>query len=146
MLVAKLEVLGDIDRRGAIRFDADSPSTLRTPDGIPIDVTVENFSRTGFRFVTEVDFPIGTLVSLGLSGAGARAARIVRRRGDSYGCAFMKPLTSEEAVRAFKGQDSILSELASALEARFVSAEQARNTPMNRARAMVESVSRFLKS
>lgn len=119
MLVAKLEILGDIDRRGAIRFDADSPSTLRTPDGAPIDVRVEDFSRTGFRFGSELDLPVGTLVSLGLSGAGSRAAKIVRRSGNSYGCAFMKALTEEEIAHAFRGQEHILADLSAALSARF---------------------------
>ncbi|RYE00735.1 MAG: PilZ domain-containing protein [Sphingomonadales bacterium] len=119
MLVTKLEILGDIDRRGAIRFDADSPSTLRVPDGKPIDVIVEDFSRTGFRFVADVDLPIGTLVSLGLSGAGSRAARVMRRRGNSYGCAFMEALSTEDVARAFKGQESVLADLSQRLDARF---------------------------
>lgn len=119
MLVAKLEILGDIDRRGAIRFDTDSPSTLRTPDGGPIDVQVEDFSRTGFRFSSEIDLPVGTLVSLGLSGAGSRAAKVVRRSGSTYGCAFMKALTEEEIAHAFKGQEQVLADLSAALMARF---------------------------
>ncbi|NYT42750.1 PilZ domain-containing protein [Sphingomonas sp. R-74633] len=119
MLVAKLEILGDIDRRGAIRFDADSPSTVRAPDGAPIDVQVEDFSRTGFRFASDLDLPVGTLVSLGLSGAGSRAAKVVRRNGSTYGCAFMKALTEEEIAHAFKGQEHILADLSAALAARF---------------------------
>ncbi|MDH4744788.1 PilZ domain-containing protein [Sphingomonas sp. CBMAI 2297] len=119
MLVAKLEILGDIDRRGAIRFDTDSPSTLRTPDGGPIDVQVEDFSRTGFRFSSELDLPEGTLVSLGLSGAGSRAAKVVRRSGNTYGCAFMKALTEEEIAHAFRGQEHVLADLSAALAARF---------------------------
>lgn len=126
MLVTKLEILGDIDRRGAIRFDADSPSTLRMSDSRPIDVRVEDFSRTGFRFVSDVDFPIGTLVSLGLSGAGSRAARIMRRRGDRYGCAFMVALTTEEIDRAFKGQENVLADLSARLHERFQMAEEQR--------------------
>jgi len=126
MLVTKLEILGDIDRRGAIRFDAESPSTLRVPDGKPIDVTVEDFSRTGFRFTTNLDLPLGTLVSLGLSGAGSRAARIVRRRGNGYGCAFMVALSEEDIARAFKGRESVLADLSSKLEARFRFAEEER--------------------
>lgn len=119
MLVAKLEILGDIDRRGAIRFDADSPSTLRVPDGAPIDVQVEDFSRTGFRFSSDLDLPVGTLVSLGLSGAGSRAAKVVRHSGRTYGCAFMKALTEEEIAHAFRGQEQILADLSAALAARF---------------------------
>jgi hypothetical protein len=145
MLIAKIEILGDIDRRGAIRFDTDSPSTLRAPDGAPIDVRVEDFSRTGFRFVTDIDLPIGTLVSLGLSGAGSRAARVMRRRGDSYGCAFMTALTDEEIGRAFKGSEDILADLSSALHARFAFAEEERRKPMNRVKAMLKTVERFVR-
>ena len=119
LLVAKLEILGDIDRRGAIRFDTDSPSTLRTPDGGPIDVQVEDFSRTGFRFVSDVDLPIGTLVSLGLSGAGSRAAKVMRRKDNVYGCAFMKAFTEEDIARAVKGQEEVLADLSAALAERF---------------------------
>lgn len=145
MLIAKLEILGDIDRRGAIRFDADSPSTLRSPDGEPIDVAVDDFSRTGFRFTADVDLPIGTLVSLGLSGAGSRAARIMRKRDHSYGCAFMKALTDEEIGRAFKGQEAILAELSSALEARFSFADADNNPAVNRVRTMLDSLRKLLR-
>src|SRR5689334_7942582 len=75
LLVARLEVMGEIDARGAIRFRVDSATTLRGMDGKPFDVTVENFSRTGFLFVADVDLPVGTLVSVGLSGAGVREAK-----------------------------------------------------------------------
>ncbi|WP_264938358.1 PilZ domain-containing protein [Sphingomonas caeni] len=145
MLVAKLEILGDIDRRGAIRLDADSPSTLRAPDGQPIDVIVDDFSRTGFHFTANVDLPIGTLVSLGLSGAGSRAAQVMRRRDNGYGCAFMKALSDEEIGRAFKGQEAILAEISSALEARFAFVEGERNKPLNRVKALLEALRRSLR-
>lgn len=130
MLVAKLEILGDIDRRGAIRFDVDSPSTLRVPDGAPVDVQVEDFSRTGFRFLSDLDLPVGTLVSLGLSGAGSRVAKIVRRKDNTYGCAFMKALTEEEIARAFKGQEAVLADLSAALAERFGKEPKARSKPL----------------
>ena len=145
MLVAKLEILGDIDRRGSIRFDSDSPSTLRVSDGEPVDVVVDDFSRTGFHFTANVDLPIGTLVSLGLSGAGSRAAQIMRRRNNGYGCAFMKALTDEEIGRAFKGQEAILAEISSALEARFAFAEEERNKPLNRVKALLLQLRRTLR-
>jgi hypothetical protein len=145
MLVAKLEILGDIDRRGAIRFDADRPTTLRAPDGEPLDVVVDDFSRTGFRFTSDVDLPIGTLVSLGLSGAGSRVAMIMRKRADSYGCAFMRALTDDEIGRAFKGQEAILAEISSALEARFAFAEEERNKPINRVKSLLDALRRSLQ-
>lgn len=145
MLVAKLEILGDIDRRGSIRFDADSPSTLRAPDGEPFDVIVDDFSRSGFHFTANIDLPIGTLVSLGLSGAGSRAARILRRRNNGYGCAFMKPLTDEDINRAFKGQEAILAELSSAIEARFAFADAERSKSLNRVKTLLDALRRTLR-
>ncbi|HSI16387.1 MAG TPA: PilZ domain-containing protein [Sphingomonas sp.] len=143
--MAKLEVLGDIDRRGAVRFDTDSSSTLRMPDGAPFDVIVDDFSRSGFHFTANIDLPIGTLVSLGLSGAGSRAARIMRRRDNGYGCAFMKALTDEEIGRAFRGQEAVLAEISSALEARFAFAEEERNRPINRIRSLLLALRRSLR-
>lgn len=111
MLVARLEVLGQVDARGAIRFTVDSETTLRGMDGKPFDVTVENFSRTGFLFVGDVDLPVGTLVSVGLAGAGAREAKVVRRDGPRHGCEFLMPLPMRELAHAFKGQAQVLAEL-----------------------------------
>ncbi|MET0310107.1 MAG: PilZ domain-containing protein [Sphingomonas sp.] len=111
MLVARLEVMGEIDARGAIRFRVDSATTLRGMDGKPFDVTVENFSRTGFLFVADVDLPVGTLVSVGLSGAGVREAKVVRRDGERHGCEFLMPLPQRELAHAFKGQAEVLAEL-----------------------------------
>lgn len=131
MLVARLEVLGEIDERGAVRFTVDSASTVRGMNGEPVNVIVENFSRTGFLFVADVDFPAGTLVSIGLSGAGVREAKVVRREGREHGCEFLMPLPRRELDRAFKGQDLVLADLEAALERRFreVAAAEVRVEP-----------------
>lgn len=115
MLVARLEVLGEVDERGAVRFTVGSLTTLRGMDGTPIDVVVDNFSRTGFMFIADVEFPAGTLVSVGLSGAGAREAKVVWRDGDKHGCEFLMPLPRSKIERAFNGQ----RDLVAALEAKF---------------------------
>lgn len=115
MLVARLEVVGEVDARGAIRFNVDSATTLRGMDGVPFDVVVENFSRTGFLFSGDVDLPVGTLVSVGLSGAGVREAKIVRRDEQHYGCEFLMPLPKRELIHAFKGQARVLADLQAAL-------------------------------
>lgn len=144
MLTAKVDILGDIDRRGAIRFDVDSPSTLRAPDGKPIDVIVEDFSRTGFRISTEVDLPVGTLISLGLAGAGARVAQILRVRGNRYGCAFMKPLTDAEVAQAFQGQEAILADLARTLATRLGQVDDPATVPISRVKQMIDKLRRTL--
>jgi hypothetical protein len=116
LLVVRIEVLGEVGERGAVRFTVDSNSTIRGMNGEPVDVMVENFSRTGFFFSGEVDLPIGTLISVGLSGAGAREAEVVRREGAGHGCEFMVPLPRREMEKAFRGQEEVLADLMAALE------------------------------
>ncbi len=115
VLVARLEVLGEVDRRGAIRFVVDGETTARGMDGTPVDVIVEDFSRTGFRFVGDVDFPVGTLVSIGLAGAGAREAKVIRRDGPRHGCEFLVPLPQSVMKKAFRGQEEVVAALEAAL-------------------------------
>lgn len=119
MLVARVEVLGEIDARGGIRFTIDQESVVRGIDGAPIDVIVENFSRTGFLFAGDVDLPVGTLISIGLSGAGAREAKVVRRDGDAHGCEFLVPLPARDMAKAFRGQEELVSSIEEALERRY---------------------------
>lgn len=111
MLVARLEVLGEIDERGSVRFTVDSDSIIRGMDGEPVNVVVENFSRTGCLFSGDLELPVGTLVSIGLSGAGAREAKVVRREGTAHGCEFLMPLPREKMRNAFRGQDELVAEL-----------------------------------
>ncbi|MDP5277358.1 PilZ domain-containing protein [Sphingomonas sp. DG1-23] len=119
MLVARLEVLGEVDPRGAIRFHVASESTLRGADGRPIEVLVDNFSRTGFLFVSEEEFPPGTLIAIGLSGAGSREAQVVWREGQRHGCEFLVPLPQSKMARAFEGQADVLANLESELRKRL---------------------------
>jgi hypothetical protein len=125
VLVARVEVLGEIDSRGGIRFTVDQESVVRGLDGAPVDVIVENFSRTGFLFVGDVDLPPGTLISIGLSGAGAREAKVIRRDGDAHGCEFLMPLPNREMANAFRGQEELVSSIEAALERRYREAEPA---------------------
>ncbi|MCW3836522.1 PilZ domain-containing protein [Sphingomonas canadensis] len=115
MLVARIEVLGEVDARGAIRFHVDSDSVVRGMNGVPVSVRVENFSRTGILFHGDVDLPEGTLISIGLSGAGAREAKVVWRDGDAHGCEFLMPIARRDMARAFRGQGEVLAELRAAL-------------------------------
>jgi hypothetical protein len=111
MLVAKLELMQGQERRAALRLTIDAPTTLRGPDAAPIDVRIENFSRHGFRVVTDAALPVGLLVRVGLSGAGVREAAIVRRDADGYGCAFMEPLKQSDMDRAFRPPELVVTEL-----------------------------------
>lgn len=125
MLVARLEVLGEIDSRGAVRFTVDAESTVRGVDGLTVDVVVDNLSRTGFLFTADAEIAPGALVALGLSGAGAREARVVWRDGSRHGCEFLMPLPQSAMAKAFKGRDAIVADLEAALQRRF----RAANTP-----------------
>jgi hypothetical protein len=119
VLVARLEVLGEVDPRGAIRFHVASESTLRGADGRPIEVLVDNFSRTGFLFVSDEEFPSGTLIAIGLSGAGSREAQVIWRDGRRHGCEFLVPLPQSKMARAFQGHQEVLANLESALRERL---------------------------
>lgn len=119
MLVARLEVLGEVDERGSIRFAVDSRTTLRGGDGRPVDVVIDNFSRTGFLFLSDIEFPAGTLVSVGLSGAGAREAKVVWRDGNRHGCEFLVPLPRSKMERAFRGQQDLVAALEAKLTGRL---------------------------
>lgn len=116
MLVARIEVLGEIDERGSARFTVDHDSTVRGMNGLPVDVVVDNFSRTGLMFTGDADLPVGTLVSIGLGGSGVREAKVVRRDGAEHGCEFLVPLPQWAMKAAFRGQDAMVAEIEAALE------------------------------
>ena len=137
MLVARLEVLGEVDPRGAIRFHVASESTLRGADGRPIEVLVDNFSRTGFLFVSDEEFPSGTLIAIGLSGAGSREAQVVWREGRRHGCEFLVPLPQSKMARAFQGHQEVLANLESALRERLGRNQLAAPGPVDPPRANV---------
>jgi hypothetical protein len=130
VLVARLEVLGEVDPRGAIRFHVASESTLRGTDGQPFEVLVDNFSRTGFLFVSDEDFPSGTLVAIGLSGAGSREAQVVWREGRRHGCEFLVPLPQSKMARAFQGHGEVLANLEAELRKRLNRTERAAEAPV----------------
>lgn len=157
MLVARLEVLGEVDPRGAIRFHVASESTLRGADGRPIEVLVDNFSRTGFLFVSDEEFPPGTLIAIGLSGAGSREAQVVWREGRRHGCEFLVPLPQSKMARAFQGQADILANLEAELRKRLPQArpaparaseaprpQPAASAPAARKQKLVDAIRQFL--
>lgn len=118
MLVARLEVLGEMDRRGSIRFAIDRESTLRDMEGRPFDVRVEDLSRTGLLFASAQIFPVGTVLSIGLSGGGTHEAKVVWQQGERHGCEFFMPLPRSKMDRAFQGQAAVLAEIEAALTGR----------------------------
>ena len=89
------------EARKATRREAKAASTLRAGGMRATDVTVLDLSQTGFRIATGVVLEVGQEISIGLSGVGARAARVAWARDAEYGCAFEAPLEPEEAATAF---------------------------------------------
>lgn len=87
-------------RRAGTRAAVARPSTLRAGE-VPLDVTVEDLSRTGFCFSSAVAIPEGTAVRVGLAGAGRAAAEVTWRRGERHGCVFRPALARAQVDAAF---------------------------------------------
>lgn len=88
-------------RRGDARAVIARPSTVRAPDETPRDVTVEDLSSAGFSFSSAAAIPAGTILHVGLAGAGRASARVAWSRGDRHGCVFQPALTSAQVDAAF---------------------------------------------
>lgn len=90
-------------RRTATRVRVARPSTLRADERGPLDVTVEDLSPAGFSFSFSGDTPIaiGSLVHVGLAGAGRASARVAWHDGDRHGCLFAPSLTADQVDAAF---------------------------------------------
>ena len=84
----------------AARVTLDRPATMRDPSRAPIDVRVRDLSATGALLEAEAGLPIGTLVSLGLAGAGLQLARVVRETPGAMAIEFMLPLDAAAVSRA----------------------------------------------
>ena len=82
--------------RSAERLSVERPSTLRGPDGMPVDATIEDLSTTGCRLSLHDTESIGEYVMIGLAGVGIRSAQVIWSEADRIGCAFDKPLTAAE--------------------------------------------------
>lgn len=99
--MALVATLYSDDARGAERRSVELDGTLRGPAHTPHDVLVSELSANGFRVPATGALSVGSRITLGLSGVGARAARIVRMAGeDQYGCEFVSPLTPGELAAA----------------------------------------------
>lgn len=99
--MALVATLYSDDARGSERRQVELDGTLRGPAHTPHDVLVSELSSTGFRVPATGALSVGSRITLGLSGVGARAARIVRLAGDEqFGCEFISPLSPGELAAA----------------------------------------------
>jgi hypothetical protein len=87
------------EARAADRLEADVDSTVRDAASRPHTVIVKDLSSTGCGMETQAELEVGASILIGLPGIGVRAARVVRRDGHFYGCAFDVPV-SRRAIRS----------------------------------------------
>lgn len=80
-------------KRSSIRHKVERWSTLRTSDGAPQDVTIDDLSLTGFRMSGGDKMAQGDLIMVGLAGIGAREATVVWVGDGIAGCDFSVPIT-----------------------------------------------------
>ena len=92
----------------AARTQVDRPATMRDPARAPIDVVLRNLSETGALLEADETLPIGTLVSLGIAGAGIHIGRIARLTPTGMATEFMVPLDPSAVARA-KTAETIVS-------------------------------------
>jgi hypothetical protein len=92
------------DQRGGERQALEADATLRHEDRVPHDVTIDEISSTGCHVATLLDFPAGTVASLGIPRIGMHQVRLVRETGGGYGCAFLRPLTASELATALASE------------------------------------------
>jgi hypothetical protein len=100
-------------RRTRLRATIEQASTVRTDYSGPVDISVENFSKDGFRFSANSNISAGTLIRVGLAGAGQANARIAWQEGQHHGCIFLPALNHVQIEAAFShsGKDSSVESL-----------------------------------
>lgn len=93
--------------RAADRRAMQADVTVRDEDSQPIDAEILDLSTSGCLIVVNRDLQVPSIVRIALPGTGRFAARVVRRQGDRFGCAFVDPL-SQEAVSTARAVDTVL--------------------------------------
>lgn len=88
--------------RSSERLAIGRPSTLRGPDGKPVDVRIEDLSATGCRLGIPFSLQADEEVMIGLPGVGMRSARVIWTEAGQAGLAFADPIsfTDVEETRA----------------------------------------------
>jgi hypothetical protein len=93
-------------RRTSPRATIARASTVRTGHASPFDVSVEDLSETGFRFSSDHIMLAGSVIRVGLAGAGQANARIAWQQDDRHGCVFEPALTRAQVAAAFTHSDN----------------------------------------
>jgi hypothetical protein len=92
---------GSNQRRTRSRAIVAQASTIRAHSTMPVDVHVEDLSQDGFCFTSDVTIPTGTIIGVGLAGAGRASARVAWHDGERHGCVFHPALTNMQIKSAF---------------------------------------------
>jgi hypothetical protein len=84
------------DARWEERHHVDLAATLRDLGGSPIDIVIEDVSRSGFCIAEVPDLSLGAVIGIGVQGADRRRARVVWRAHGNQGLEFLQPLSQAE--------------------------------------------------
>ena len=82
--------------RTSERMPLGRSSTLRTSDGAPIDIIIEDLSMSGCRIRAPLHVGPEEELAIGLPGVGRRRCRVAWSNGLESGCEFEAPLTAAE--------------------------------------------------
>lgn len=93
--------------RQAARLPIQAGATVRDDSARPLDAEVVDLSTTGCLIVVDGVVAVPSDISIGIAGIGRVSARIVRRNGQRYGCAFDQPL-SDAAVLAARAVQTVV--------------------------------------
>lgn len=104
----------DLDR--SIRLAVGCAATLRDGSKAPVDVVVEDISRSGCLLRADVQLATGEAVSVGIPGLGMCHGTITRAEHPHYGCAFLRLISTDDiaaedtgtiVVGAFSGRSDL---------------------------------------
>jgi hypothetical protein len=101
----------------AERHDIDGQGTVSTAAQLPSTVTIANLSRSGCLFRGVICPEVGSSLSIGVPGLGARTAIVVRIAPEGIGCAFSALLSEEELDHALVASRQDRSDASSVVRA-----------------------------
>ena len=94
----------DLDR--SLRLAIGRAATLRDGSKTPVDVVVEDISRSGCLIRAEVELTPGEAVSIGIPGLGMCHGTVSRANHPHYGCAFSRLISTDDIPH--EGADTIV--------------------------------------
>lgn len=106
-LIARVYRSDPEERRGAVRYLMEVGATLRSVEGVPIDVLIYDLSLTGFRMETSAALDPDEPISVGIAGTRVNAAVVTRRGPNGYGCEFVTPITIFQLKSALSPEQTV---------------------------------------